>query len=139
MFVSSWILVLADELSELRVFEREFQALAPPKYAASFVAALPPLRAQSGLLAAALDMDLVAGRWLELLREIRAVDAELPVLGITRGDDHERANELQRLGGELCFKPIGRANVRSFLDRALRARVHAALRRWVLTGATGTR
>lgn len=72
----------------------------------------------AGLL---VDVTLPDGNGLDLVEEIRARDARIPILVLTGGIDPRRTNRAQTLDAEFAFKPIDASNLERFAERACAA------------------
>ncbi|MBI2478576.1 MAG: sigma-54-dependent Fis family transcriptional regulator [Planctomycetia bacterium] len=70
-----------------------------------------------------LDIMLPDTSGIELAKEIRAIDAKLPVIFITVSDDSSVAIEAMKLGAyEYVLKPLGVQQIQELVERALETR-----------------
>lgn len=131
MTKTAWILILDDDPQMGRAVARAMSPLGEPRVATSCAGARELLADPSGLVAAVLDLELPDGLGIEVVDELRKKDLHLPILMLSGTHERDVVNQAQERGAEFAYKPFGPENLRSFVDRAARARVTNAIRRWV--------
>ncbi len=117
------LLVVDDEPSVLRVFERVFGADGLSLQTAASGEEALRILAECRPDTVVLDVVLPDRSGLEVFQDIRRFDPRLPVIFMTAGGDSETAIEAMKLGAfEYLLKPLDFTKVRGVVDRALTTR-----------------